>query len=128
MVGKQVTIEVDAVRALTAAARKDLTEGAPIGESARSVAGGGILLRHRAATPELGTAAARLRERLDALRTLVGQLADAVDASATAMDTMDSANTRKLDQLSPAQTGATQINRGWTSRLHPDTQGNSDGQ
>lgn len=120
MVGKRVTIEVDAVRRLTAAARHDLTDGAPVERLAGSVADGGLLLRHRAATAELGTAAVRLRERLDTLRALVGQLADAVDASATAMNTMDGGNAHKLDQISAAEVGATPAPRGWVSSLHPE--------
>lgn len=134
MVGNQVTIDVDAVRAMTAVARHDLTEGAPVGRLARSVAEGGILLRHHTATAALGTAAARLRERFDALRTLVGRLADAVDASATAMATMDEANAHRLNQIPLAEAGGASPAGGWTSRLHPDgdgdsggTRGNSDG-
>jgi hypothetical protein len=118
--GKQVTIDVDAVRTLTAAARHDLPDGAPVHRLAGSVADGGLLLRHRAATAALGTAAVRLRERLDTLRALVGQLADAVDASATAMDTMDGAHAHKLDQISAAEDGATPAPRGWASSLHPE--------
>lgn len=125
MVGKQVTIDVDAVRTLTAAARHDLTGGAPVHRLAGSVSDGGSLLQHRAATAALGTAAVRLRERLDTLRALVGQLADAVDASVTAMDTMDSGNAHKFDQISVAEDGVTQGPRGWASRLHPEEEWNS---
>ena len=101
MAGTQVTIEGEAVRALTAAARQELTGGA-VGQFAQAVAAGGLRLRHGAATAELGTAAAQLRERLEELRTLIGQLADAVDASATTMDTTDSASADHLDQAARA--------------------------
>lgn len=107
MAGNQVTIDGDTVRAMTAAARHGVTDGAPVGQFARAVAGGAILLRHPDASAELGTAAARLRQRLDDLRTLVGQVADALDASATTMETTDSASADGFDQFAPAQTSAT---------------------
>lgn len=125
VVGNQVMIEVDAVRALAAACRHDLTDVAPVGQLTRSVAEGGILLRQHAATTALGTAAARLRERLDTLQTLVGQLVEAVDASATDLDTTDSANRQQLDQISNPETGVTESR---TPSPFDDVLGNSDGQ
>lgn len=113
--GRQTTIDVDAVRTLAAAARHDLSGAAPVDRLARPVADGGILLAHDAATAALGDAAGRLRERLDALRELVGQLAEAVDASATSMDTMDGGNADRLDQIPVPQ-----AERGWASVLGPE--------
>ncbi len=119
MAGNRVTIDGDTVRAMTAAARHDLTDGAPVGQFARAVADGAILLRHPEATAELGTAAARLRQRLDDLRTLVGQVVDAVDASVTTMETTDGVIAAGLDQFALAQTSAT-----GTPSFAGDTQGN----
>jgi len=118
-------VDVDAVRSLTAATRHDLVGDVAVHGFVRSAVDGGVLLRHRAATAALGTAAVRLRERLDALRALVGQLADAVDASAAAMGTMDRVNAGKLDQISVAEDGIAHTQAGWASSLHPEEEWNT---
>jgi hypothetical protein len=89
-------IDVAGVRSVVAAARKALGGLPPADTGEAQVKQGAAVLRHQGASPMLDTMAERLTETMAELTALVGDVIDATESAAAAMETTDHAGAQRL--------------------------------